>query len=144
MDRFDKEFHGVDRETSRPFSAGHPDGVWLASILYGLPVAGFLIGFAITLLMTLFTGSPGWKMVVTMLAALVVLSLLFAPIVTLLFRRSKKALPYSILLAVVFSVICLGTYIGQPQQIAVPAVLLVLQLFGVYYFWGLIKDRLLG
>ncbi len=144
MDRFDKNFHDVDTETSRPFSAGHPDGVWVASILYGLPIIALSIGLLITFLMTLFSGSPGWQLVVGMVIGLVGSLALFSPIVTLLFKRSNKALPYSLFLTVLFACVCIGSYFSQPDQVLVPVILLLIQLFGAYYFWGLKKDRLLS
>ena len=144
MDRFDKNFHDVDRETSRPFSAGHPDGVWIASILYSLPIVALFIGLLITLLMTLASGSPGWQLVFGIVIGLVGSLVLFSPIVTLLFKRSNKALPYSLFLAVLFACVCIASYFTQPDQVLVPVIVLLVQLFGAYYFWGLTKDRLLS
>ena len=34
MDRFDKNFHDSDPETGRPFSYGHPDGVWIICLAF--------------------------------------------------------------------------------------------------------------
>lgn len=38
MDRFDGNFNDVDPITGRPFSGGHPDGVWMIIIFYSLLV----------------------------------------------------------------------------------------------------------
>jgi hypothetical protein len=38
MNRFDPAFTDTGPITHRPFSGGHPDGVWLIAILLGIPV----------------------------------------------------------------------------------------------------------
>ena len=38
MNRFDPNFNDTDQITQRPFSAGHPDGVWIVAIVLGIPI----------------------------------------------------------------------------------------------------------
>lgn len=38
MNRFDRDFNDTDPITRRPFSDGHPDGVWIIVILLGIPL----------------------------------------------------------------------------------------------------------
>lgn len=143
MDRFDKNFHDVDAQTSRPFSAGHPDGVWIASILYSLPIVVLFIGFLISIALTIVSGSPGWQIVFGMVIGLAGLLTMFLPIVILLFKRSRKAFVYSLFLCALCACVCAVSYFAQPDQLLIPSVILLIQLFGAFYFWGLKKDELL-
>ena len=87
-DRFNKNFNDIDPETSRPFSYGHPDGVWIISILFGLPVLCSALGFFATIVLFIFTGEFNPAGIVAFLIS----SVLFLPFILLLFRRSVKTI----------------------------------------------------
>ena len=98
MDRFDKNFHDSDPETGRPFSYGHPDGVWIICLAYGAMVFGAVAMAAIALLGPI-RGQPiDLKSIVPAAVALGV----FGPYLLLFARRSKVVVIYGMVLAVVY------------------------------------------
>jgi hypothetical protein len=100
MDRFSVEFNDVDPVTGRPFSAGHPDGVWMMSIIYllGILSSG---GVAIFGIYKITSGSTEGYAI--LLAALLNALILVIPIY-FLFKRSQKAI-YAIAFIAFFMVL---------------------------------------
>jgi hypothetical protein len=140
MNRFDKKFNNVDPITSRPFSSGHPGGVWLISILYGLAIVVPAIGILVTLVMFFFTGTFN----PAALAATAISLALFLPLIILLFKRSAKSIFMAIFLLLVFSGVSAFSYITSQDGLYVAIGLCFAQLYVIYYMLGLKKDQLLG
>jgi hypothetical protein len=44
MNRFDPDFNDADPVTHRPFSGGHPDGVWIIASVLGVPIVAAALG----------------------------------------------------------------------------------------------------
>jgi len=143
MDRFDKDFHNVDPETSRPFSSGHPDGVWLISIIYSLPFFIPITVIIIAIFLGLIFGGISWSLVGSMAIAVIVNSLLFLPAIILMFRRSAKAIYYTLFLLLLSYIGLLAVYFLKPDVIIAGIVAIVLQAYICYYLYGLKKDLLL-
>jgi hypothetical protein len=57
MNRFDRDFNDTDPITHRPFSDGHPDGVWIIVILLGIPLFAAMLAILISAIMC-FSASP--------------------------------------------------------------------------------------
>jgi uncharacterized membrane protein YhaH (DUF805 family) len=114
MNRFDKTFHGIDHTSGRPFSAGHPDGVWVIAIVYSLLVIVPLLMAA--LMRSLDPLKPA-------LGA----SLVFLPPVLLLFLRKKLA---SIWLTIV-AILCIAGAIAGGLKMQREGQLTLIPLLGL-------------
>jgi len=138
--RFDNSFNDVDIVTSRPFSHGHPDGVWIASILYGLPLVGCVIGILATIVLFFIKGTFNAAVII----GLVLCGILFFTLISLMFKRSDK----SIYIASFFTFlsVCAATFAHGQHQMAFYALVgvSVANLYFVYYLFGLKSDGLLG
>ena len=144
MDRFDKSFNDIDPVTSRPFSSGHPDGIWLISIIYSLPIAIPIAVIIFGILFGLIFSGVSWSLVGGMVGALFVYSLFFMPIIILMFRRSVKAIYYALFLFALLCVGLLATYIFAPESIIALIAAVILQGYICCYLYGLKKDLLLN
>ncbi len=143
MDRFDKNFNNVDPETSRPFSSGQPDGVWLISIIYSLPVFIPITVIIVAIFLGLIFGSTSWSLVGGMAIAVIANSVLFLPAIILMFRRSIKAIYYTLFLFLLSYFGILAAYFLKPDAIIAGIAAIVLQDYICYYLYGLKKDLLL-
>ncbi len=139
MDRFDASFNDIDPQTGRPFSSGHPDGVWLIGILYG--------AFLVPVLPLVMAGQgkslQGEPQGLLLLLAALVLVLLFLPPIYWLFTRSARAV-YMVffLLALVLAAVVAALLGGLNPSLLIPAVLL--QAYICFYVFGLRRDGLLN
>lgn len=140
MKRFDADFNDVDPITSRPFSWGHPDGVWIIGIIYTLiSLASFVA--VIAGVFKLF--SPGWLGLMLLMGGSAAL-FLFLSTVILLFKRSEQSLYPAIAILVLFAgVFVIASFLDLKSSLVALAALGV-QSSICYYIYGLKKDELLG
>lgn len=140
MNRFDTNFNDVDPITSRPFSWGHPDGVWIIGIMYFLiSLASFVA--VVAGIFKLF--SPGFLGLALLLGGSAAL-LLFLSTVILLFKRSEQSLyPAIAILALFAGGFVISSFIALKSSLVALAVLAV-QSYICYYIYGLKRDGLLG
>lgn len=139
MNIFDSNFHGLEPKKSRPFSYGHPDGVWMISIVYFfamlLAVGGVLMG-----LINLIKGDVSALGLIA--ASLVAFTLHFLS-VRFLFLRSEKALLPLLAILVIVILGAAVSYVVNPAGIVPVLIVLAIQLFICYYVNGLRKEKLL-
>lgn len=138
--KFDKSFNDVDSVTSRPFSHGHPDGIWVASILYGLPLVGCVVGILVTIVLFFVKGTFNPAAIV----GLIVCGILFFTLITLMFKRSQKSIYMALFFA--FLSVCAATFVHgqQPEAFYSLVGVSIANLYLVYYLFGLKADGLLG
>lgn len=147
MNRFDPDFNDIDPATQRAFSGGHPDGVWLIAIIFGLPVvvaALAAIAAACMLVFGKFTTALG------IFVAVAVVTFLYAPPVVFLFRRSVRALTW-ILGLLGLDLVMLAIAFGLPADNPARRPVQLFGLVGVvlhaifsYYLNRLRRQKLLG
>ncbi|MDQ2868713.1 MAG: hypothetical protein M3R59_09940 [Verrucomicrobiota bacterium] len=116
MNRFDPSFNDTDPITQRPFSGGHPDGVWIIAICLGVPIVVAALGVIVCVALLFFT--PLRQALLSLLgavAATVLISLIFIPPIALLFRRSRHALTWLLCLLGLF-VTVFGAGVTAPAQ----------------------------
>jgi hypothetical protein len=139
MNRFDEDFNEIDPITARPFSSGHPDGVWIVSFIYS-----FILLFAfLGILMGLFKLVTGGGFDVASILSGVIGFVLFLPPIILLFRRSAKVL---IIAFITLFLLLLGTgmsYLFAPESVVIPLICASVQGYICFYLLGLKKDNLL-
>lgn len=139
MNRFDDDFNEIDPITARPFSSGHPDGVWIVSFIYG-----FILLFAsIGILMGLFKLVTGGGFDVASILSGIIGFVLFLPPIIFLFRRSTKVVNISF---ITLFLLLLGvgmSYFFAPATVAIPLIFAGVQAYICFYFWGLKSDELL-
>ena len=146
MHRFDKQFSEVGPVTSRPFSWGHPDGVWIIAIFYMLfALAGAIFGFVL-IVQDVKSGS----FPVLGAANLVLVFAGYVPAVVFLFRRSAKAVVWLTGLFIwIFAAGVMALLGGIPTQgsyfavVIGVAIAVLSQGYITYYAYSLRKDRLL-
>ena len=147
MDRFDKSFsRRLDPMTGRPFSSGHPDGVWIIYILYLLPLFFAFLAAAVGVVMTLM-GKP---LNPSLLAPLVVAGILFVPALVLFARRSSAAVVWMSGVTVFFATLAVAglVYLSRSGTLSGAAMagilgLVLMQAYGAYYAYGLSRDKIL-
>jgi hypothetical protein len=140
MNRFDENFNDIDPVTSRPFSWGHPDGVWIIAIIYILIALTFLV-WTIFGFYKLF--SEGLHNIPIILGGCVGL-FLFLSTVIFLFRRSDKVF-YPLIVILILSAVnfLLQNFSGGFQSSFATLVALLAQSYICYYIYGLKRDNLL-
>jgi hypothetical protein len=145
MNRFDESFNDIDRTTGRPFSYGHHDGVWLITIIYLLFVIGAIARAVLTLLY-----SEGSQLDVELIVPILITSALYVPPLVLLFRRSKMAVVWMVVLAMIFlaSGIAAGMKLDHEGKLGTAAFLgiagfVATQAYIAFYTYGLKRDVLL-
>jgi len=143
MNRSDPSYHEIDPQTYRPFSHGHPDGVWIIGTIYSLIVTVAVLYSAISFF-TQKTPSP------TVLAPGAGTLVLFVAPVVLLFLREKFAVIWLVALAILVATASVLAIVQMHQQdhYVIPAVVgLVLmtglQLYAAIYSLLLKSDGLL-
>jgi hypothetical protein len=146
MNRFDEKFNDIDPVTSRPFSGGHPDGVWIIAILYGIiALVGALFG-CVRIVQSVKSGS----FPLLGIADLMLVFGGYVPAVVFLFRRSAKAVAWLtglfILVCVAGAVVLLSGLVDEGSYWAVvmgAATAMLGQGYIMYYGNSLRKDGLL-
>lgn len=138
MDRFNRNFNDVDPETARPFSYGHPDGVWITAIVYSLVLLASLAALVVGIIKAITGDGFAWELI---LPAFVNGSI-FIPAIYWLFRRSEKAI-VPIGVAFGLSVIAAFSAVTQGANFYVLIAIVCLQGFIGAYVLGLKKDTLL-
>lgn len=138
-DIFDKNFHGVDPKTHRPFSAGHPDGVWIISIIYCILSIGCLGSIVFEVYNLIF--SVKFNIQLLVLACLVLAAL--ASSVFFLFKRRVKAIFVMFGLFGIITLLLFSSWMLSLEVVWLLAVLLMFQLIVIGYSFGLRKDKLL-
>jgi hypothetical protein len=140
MNRFDADFNDVDPITSRPFSWGHPDGVWIIGIIYTLIS---LTSFVAVIAGVFKLFSPGWLGLALLVGGGVGL-FLFLSAVILLFKRSQQSFyPAIAILALSAGIFAIVSFVDFKSSLAALAALGV-QSYICYYIYGLKKDESLG
>jgi hypothetical protein len=136
MNRFDKSFNDTDPITGRPFSSGHPDGVWIIAILYSIPVI-LATAFALFSLFFREDKSP------IIAAAVVVIA--YVPPIILLFRRSKIAVWWIAAISGICIFPAVKAYFLEPNMTVLIGALIALCYHGymALFTLGLKKDELL-
>jgi hypothetical protein len=140
MNRTDKDFHGVDANTSRPYSGGHPDGVWLIGIVYTL--LSLIIGFSAA------TGMVGTSLITSGGRGTMWLSMLsiclYVLTIILLFKRSAIAV-FATVVITIFSILALVlTFLFNKEILISAVVLTAINSYIFYYVFGLKSDHLLN
>jgi hypothetical protein len=143
MKIYDKNFHSVDPLTSRPFSSGHPDGVWLISIFYGLVIAVPAVGILVSVVM-LFFGDLDFSQLFIALGATVGSVFLFLPPILLLFERSDKVFYIFYFYLAAFGMSTVWFYSVDEKMFYFSLALLLLQTWAAYYVFRLKQDGLIG
>jgi hypothetical protein len=143
MDRFDRKFNDVDPITFRPFSAGHPDGVWVGAIVYGLLIVVPLIALIVVSVIGLLGGAPNYDLLLKLAVMLVINIIFFLPGIIFAFRRSGKTIGYTFFLLFLFVLIAMAVYSYQPQFVIIPLIVVLLQGYNCWYLLELKKDSLL-
>jgi hypothetical protein len=146
MNRFDEKFNDIDPITSRPFSGGHPDGVWMIAIIYVIiALVGALFGF-VRIVQSVRSGS----FPVLGIADLILVFGGYVPAVVFLFRRTAKAVAWLtglfIWVCVAGAVVLLSGLVddGSYWAVAIGAATAMLgQGYITYYGYSLRKDGLL-
>jgi hypothetical protein len=140
---YDKSFHGSDPLTSRPFSSGHPDGVWLISIIYSLLLALPILGLVAAIVMMLFLGGD-FKTVLLAMGVAAAMIVVFLPAILLLFQRSGKIFYVFLFYSIMLSISLVFSYYLQEQLFPIALGLFCLQFWANYYVFRLKQDRLIG
>jgi hypothetical protein len=146
MNRYDPDFHDIDPVTHRPFSGGHPDGVWLIAIVLALSALA-LDGLA-TVELRKSSDDPSFQS--SAIFGGVVAIVVLVPSIFLLFARKKLA---AVLVGVAALIACywaatsfLDAY--QGDRLTIPVILGVTTVAGVaiaigLYALGLVRQKLL-
>jgi hypothetical protein len=151
MNRFDPEFNDTDPVTHRPFSGGHPDGVWIIAIVLGIPVVIAALGDLAAVLMLFFAKSflAAMLNLIIPLVATAVIALLFVPPTSLMFRRSRHSLNWMLGLVGLTAVVAIaatsmpdGTPMKAPLQVSGLIGSVVFASFA-YYLFRLKREELL-
>ena len=150
MNRFDSTFNDTDPLTQRPFSGGHPDGVWMIAILLGIPIVLAVLGVFASAVMLFFTKlTTGLITLLGVVVATVVMTLVFAPPIWLLFRRSRHALTWILGLLALFAFLLIASFtlpaespLRSQLQFAGAIGSLLFGYFS-YYLFGLRRQELL-
>jgi hypothetical protein len=140
MNKYSTNFNDIDPETGRPFSAGHPDGVWIISIVYSL-IVFVSAGVALFGIYKIITGSDAGY---AMFLAGATNTLIFSLPVYFLFRRSANAvyiIGFIAFLAVSAGIVSLFTGVSNKFVLSGIA---CLQIYIFIYVIGLKKDGLLS
>ena len=145
MNRYDKSFNGVDHVTGRPFSMGHPDGVWIIAIIYTLIALTTVLRFIITLML-----DHEARLSAELVAPVLLSGAIFIPPIVMLFRMSKSVVVWMTVLALIYLVggVAAGLKLAQVGQLEVGPfcgiVLVVLgQAYIAYYTYLMKQDSLL-
>ena len=149
--RFNPDFNETDPVTHRPFSGGHPDGVWIIAIILAIPIAIALLGDLGAVIMMIFAKNfltAGINVLVAFTVTVVVALLLVPPIV-LMFRRSRRCITWITGFAAVFALIFVIGFFSS-EEISLKKLLEVggaigTVIFGIfgYYLFGLKRQELL-
>lgn len=139
MDRFDTDFNDIDPITSRPFSWGHPDGVWIITIVYTLVSLASLAAVVVGIY-KLF--SPGFLGLALLVGGGVALFLLLWTVISLLKRSERSLYPAIAILALYVSVFVIECFMDLKLSLAALAFVGV-QSCICYYIYGLKRDDLL-
>jgi MFS family permease len=150
MNRFDRDFNDTDPITHRPFSGGHPDGVWIIVILLGIPLFAAMAGALITAIMLVFTRSmAGLGSFLGAIAAVVGLSIVFVPPIVLLFRRSRHAITRISVLFSFFASTLVAGFVA-PEDIPIRSQIFLAGVIGcvlfgsfIFYLFRLKRQELL-
>lgn len=146
--RFDRSFNDVDPESSRPFSNGHPDGVWIVSTIFVMMTLVFVLR-ALLAIMAATKKGAGPLDVSAIVSAVVALGLYLPPVLLLFKRKAAAAALIWILVALSFIGAVFGGYrirlTGELPLMTILAIAVALACF-VYiglYVQSLVRDRLL-
>lgn len=139
MSRFSENFNDIDPASGRPFSFGHPDGVWVIAILYSI-ILIISVGLFIAGLFKLIL-SQSFE-VGFFLAACINFGL-FLPPILFLFRRSDKAIGFSLAIFFIFFAATAISSTSADTKFYIPLFLVCIQGYICYYMYGLKKDGLL-
>jgi hypothetical protein len=139
----DKNFHGSDPKTSRPFSSGHPDGVWMIAIVFCLLMAVPIVGLVVSIGM-MFFGAGSINIIFTAMGATAVAIFLFFPAILLLFQRSGKVFYVFVFYSVILSLAVFFLYFFEKKLFPIAVGLILLQARANYYVFRLKQDRLIG
>jgi hypothetical protein len=145
MNRFDASFNEIDRSTGRPFSHGHPDGVWIIAIIYSLLIVGTIASAVVTLIYT-----ADSRLNAKLIGPTLVIGALYVPPLVFLFRRSKIGFFWMLVLAVLFAVggIVAALKLNGEGQLGTSALVgiaigVAQQAYIAFYTYGLKRDSLL-
>jgi hypothetical protein len=146
MNRFDESFNDVDPKSGRPFSSGHPDGVWIIAIVYTLPVLATVVSALLSVVFPQKEG-PGFGAIIPAVGT----SLLLVPPLLLLFRRSRFAAYWMGVLALIAwgtsAALLMGLRSEQhwsPIPLIASTIVAVVQLYIASFTFRLKKDALLS
>jgi hypothetical protein len=140
MDRFKEDFNNVDPITGRPFSSGHPDGVWIISIIYSLVIIAS-IGSFIFGTIQLFSNPEG---ALGGVVSGVINVGVYGSIILFLFKRSIIAAYINWFATVLIGVATTISFINIVELKFYLLAAFAVHLYIVFYINGLAKDGLLN
>lgn len=140
MQNVDKNFNGIEPITGRPFSGGHPDGIWMLSIL--LSVIAFMMALLIVFTIFTFTRTGDLDVQILCGALFGLTTALF--IVHSAFKRSQVCLKISFFLFLLSIAVLIIQFIASDFQNALyTAINAVFFAVASFYLYGLSKDNYL-
>lgn len=147
MNRFDKDFHGSDPASGRPFCSGYPDGIWMIGILVSLP------SLCITLVMVI-GAINAWKetneiavkivSIITYATIALVTISFWASYVILIIRRSATIILFSVLLGALSLAGSIYSYIKYGMNPLGGIIAFTIFMVFAWYCKGLREDRIIG
>ena len=135
MDKFDRQFNDVDIQTGRPFSGGHPDGVWMISILYALSIVVCAGGFWFSFL------QDPIALPLSLLCFVIVV--VHGSVIVFLFRRSSIAAYINPIVTVIAGVFAVYALINALPHKNVTFGIFAGHAFISYYLMGLVRDQII-
>lgn len=140
MDKFDKNFHNVDPATGRPFSSGHPDGVWIISIIYAIIALASLGTVAFGLIQFM---SNQDNAAASIVAGTINLAI-YGSIIFFLFRRSTIALSINYIVTIVLGLLAIASFYNNIEAKFLLLAIFMSHVYITHYMYGLVNDKLLG
>jgi hypothetical protein len=146
LDRFDPNFNDIDPESGRPFSSGHPDGVWILCIVL---LVGSLIGTGLSI-MDIQTSIKNSIIPIVGITYLLTVVIGYIPPIFMLIKRKAFAVKWFLGLLIwttFLATIVFFTDIISPDifhtEIVTTTIRLTVVAYIAYYVYTLKRDNLL-
>lgn len=146
VDRFDPNFNEIDPESGRPFSSGHPDGVWILCIVL---LFGSLIGTGLSII-DIQTSIKNSVPPIVGIAYLLTVVIGYIPPIFMLFKRKAFAVKWFLGLLVWTTFLATIVFLADilsPEafrnELAITTIRLTVVAYISYYVYTLKRDNLL-
>jgi phosphoglycerol transferase MdoB-like AlkP superfamily enzyme len=146
LDRFDPNFNDIDPESGRPFSSGHPDGVWILCIVL---LVGSLIGTGLSI-MDIQTSIKNSIVPIVGITYLLTVVIGYIPPIFMLFKRKAFAVKWFLGLLVWTTYLATVVFLADvlspeafEKELAITTIRLTAVAYIAYYVYGLKRDNLL-